>query len=159
MLPLTTITSDGKDVSPDIFGFFDRLDDGSFIDGFMVDVWWGVTEPSPKTYVWEGYRKLFDLAKTRGWKVQVVASFHQCGGNVGDDCFIPVPSWIPRDQSLWYKDQSGNQNFEYISLWADNVKIQQGGASIPRQQEGQLILRPQAVGHPSRCTPIGLLPL
>merc|ERR1719210_689598 len=138
MLPLTTITSDGKEVSPDIFGFFDRLDDGSFIDGFMVDVWWGLTEPSPQAYVWDGYRKLFDLAKQRKWKVQIVASFHQCGGNIGDDCFIPVPSWIPRDQSLWYKDQNQTENFEYISLWADNVKIEPKPLSCPEDDAAKV---------------------
>jgi len=128
MLPLTTITADGRDVSSDIYWMFDRLSD-SGLDGFMVDVWWGLTEPSPKSYLWDGYRKLFDLAKNRGWKVQVVSSFHQCGGNVGDDCFIPIPSWIPRDQDIWYKDQNGNQNPEYISLFADNVKLQPTSAS------------------------------
>jgi len=78
MLPLTTITNNGEDVASDIYWMFDRLG-SSGIDGFMVDVWWGLTEPSPKVYNWNGYRKLFDLAKGRGWKVQIVASFHQCG--------------------------------------------------------------------------------
>jgi len=123
MLPLTTITNGGRDVSSDIGWMFDRLA-GANIAGFMVDVWWGITEPSPKTYMWDGYKKLFQMAKDRGWKVQIVASFHQCGGNVGDDCFIPVPNWIGRNEGVWYKDQSGNENHEYISLFADEVKIQ-----------------------------------
>jgi len=122
MLPLTTIVNNGQDVSSDIGWMFDRLAE-AHVDGFMVDVWWGITEPSPKTYVWDGYRKLFQMAKDRGWKVQIVASFHQCGGNVGDDCFIPIPNWIGRNEGVWYKDQYGNENYEYISLFADEVKI------------------------------------
>nr|AFK35065.1 unknown [Lotus japonicus] len=33
------------------------------------------------------------MAKKHGLKVQAVMSFHQCGGNVGDSCTIPLPKW------------------------------------------------------------------
>jgi len=29
-------------------------------DGFMVDVWWGITEPKPKEYNFAPYRRLID---------------------------------------------------------------------------------------------------
>jgi len=132
MLPLTTITNDGLDVSADIPALFDSIS-SSNIDGFMVDVWWGLTEPSPQTYVWDGYKKLFDMAVARDWQVQVVSSFHQCGGNVGDDCFIPIPSWIDRNQDIWYKDQSGNHTDEYISLFADGTTLGDESGRTPIQ--------------------------
>merc|ERR1740120_1623 len=64
------------------------------VDGFMVDVWWGLTEMQPQEYDFEGYRDLFDMAKARDWKVQAVASFHRCGGNVGDACNTPLPPFV-----------------------------------------------------------------
>lgn len=53
-------------------------------------------------------------------------SFHKCGGNVGDDCNIPIPSWahkIAIEKRLYYEDQWNNKQEEYISASADNEKI------------------------------------
>lgn len=55
---------------------------------------WGAVERSPETYDWEGYRQVFDLAKSLNLKIQVVLSFHACGGNVGDSAQIPLPKWV-----------------------------------------------------------------
>ena len=63
-------------------------------DGFMVDVWWGITEPEAKSYRFAAYKSLMQQAdegdrcklcqaKQHGFKAQVVSSFHQCGNNVG----------------------------------------------------------------------------
>lgn len=38
----------------------------------MVDVWWGITEPSPKQYDFSAYRKLFDQAWKKGELANVV---------------------------------------------------------------------------------------
>ena len=38
-------------------------------------------------------------------------SFHQCGGNVGDACNIPLPSWVLAvgdSHSVFYTDREGN---------------------------------------------------
>jgi len=92
-------------------------------DGFMVDVWWGITEPSPGHYNFSAYRELIDQAKQHGFKVQAVASFHRCGGNVGDDCYIPLPAFVTNTSGIWYTDADGNENQEYISLFADRVEV------------------------------------
>jgi len=92
-------------------------------DGFMVDVWWGITEPSPGHYNFSAYRQLVDQAKQHGFKVQTVASFHRCGGNVGDDCYIPLPAFVTNTSGIWYTDAEGNENEEYISLFADRVEV------------------------------------
>ncbi len=47
----------------------------SGVDGFMIDLWWGVIERTPKSYNFEAYRKIFNLAAANNLKVQVVFSF------------------------------------------------------------------------------------
>lgn len=37
---------------------------------------------------------MFELAKAMDMKIQVVLSFHACGGNVGDSAQIPLPKWV-----------------------------------------------------------------
>lgn len=39
---------------------------GAAQDGFMVDVWWGITEPDPKTYNFAPYRNLIDQDRWHG---------------------------------------------------------------------------------------------
>jgi len=123
MLELDTVTSSGslKDKAK-LGGQLDRLKSAN-VDGFMTDVWWGVTETSAKSYNFNGYKELVQMAKDRGLKVQVVSSFHQCGGNVGDACDIPLPAFARNTNGIWYKDQYGNEDKEYISLFADAVSV------------------------------------
>eukprot|EP01018_Ginkgo_biloba_P037917 Gb_05994 [translate_table: standard] len=65
------------------------------VKGVMVDVWWGLVEKEgPGQYNWSGYKDLLDMVRKHGLKLQAVMSFHQCGGNVGDSCNIPLPSWV-----------------------------------------------------------------
>jgi len=93
------------------------------INGFMTDVWWGVTERKPKEYDFHSFRQLVNMAKERGMQAQFVTSFHACGGNVGDACNIPLPPFVHEASGIWYKDQQGNEDKEYISLFADNVPV------------------------------------
>ena len=51
---------------------------------------WGAVERQPRRYDWAGYRQLFDLVKSLGLKIQVVMSFHACGGNVGDSAQVSL---------------------------------------------------------------------
>jgi len=124
MLPLDTVSSAGelKDEA-DLASKLDKLK-AIGVDGFMADVWWGATERSPKSYNFGAYQKLVGLAKARGLLVQLVTSFHQCGGNVGDTCNIPLPSFVTGANGIWYKDHDGNEDKEYVSLFADNVTVQ-----------------------------------
>lgn len=53
-------------------------------------------------------------------------SFHRCGGNVGDDCNIPLPSWVrsvANAKQLWYMDYWGNSQDEYLAGSSDNIYI------------------------------------
>jgi beta-amylase len=107
----------------------------SGVVGIMMDVWWGLVEgDSPGSYNWGGYNELIEMAKKNGLKVQAVMSFHQCGGNVGDSCTIPLPKWvveeIDKDQDLAYTDQWGKRNYEYVSLGCDTIPVLKGRTPV-----------------------------
>lgn len=48
------------------------------------------------------------MVQGAGLEYHPVMSFHQCGGNVGDACNIPLPSWVrsvgDSDAGIWYTD-------------------------------------------------------
>ncbi|KAM7466342.1 hypothetical protein LguiB_013904 [Lonicera macranthoides] len=105
------------------------------VEGIMMDVWWGLVErEGPGVYNWGGYSELLEMAKKHGLKVQAVMSFHQCGGNVGDSCTIPLPRWVveemEKDPDLAYTDQWGRRNFEYLSLGVDTLPVLKGRSPV-----------------------------
>lgn len=105
------------------------------VEGIMVDVWWGIVEKDvPGQYNWTAYKELIDLVWKHGLKVQAVMSFHQCGGNVGDSCYVPLPRWvveeIDQDPDLVYTDKSMRRNYEYLSLGCDMLPVLQGRTPI-----------------------------
>lgn len=87
MLPLDTVTVEGnlnraRAVNASLMAL-----KSAGVEGVMVDVWWGLVEKDgPLKYNWEGYVQLVKMVQRHGLKLQVVMSFHQCGGNVGDSC-------------------------------------------------------------------------
>ena len=74
------------------------------------------------------------MCKTVGLTLQVVTSFHQCGTNVGDTFVVPLPSWVlsvgKQNNSIWYTDQTGAIDQEYISLGADHLPMFGGRTPI-----------------------------
>jgi len=64
-------------------------------------------------------------------KVQAVMSFHTCGGNVGDECNISLPPWATKNGNVFYKDQHGHEETDYISWSVDNLPV--GGGRTPVQ--------------------------
>ncbi|XP_064935264.1 beta-amylase 3, chloroplastic-like [Musa acuminata AAA Group] len=105
------------------------------VEGVMVDVWWGLAEKDgPLRYNWEAYAELVQMVERNGLKLQMVMSFHQCGGNVGDNCSIPLPPWVQEEMSrnpnIVYADRSGRRNPEYISLGCDMLPVLRGRTPI-----------------------------
>ncbi|XP_073000629.1 beta-amylase 3, chloroplastic [Typha latifolia] len=105
------------------------------VEGVMVDVWWGLVEKDgPGKYNWEAYLELVQMVERNGLKLQMVMSFHQCGGNVGDSCSIPLPPWVLEEVSknpdIVYTDKSGRRNPEYISLGCDMLPVLRGRTPI-----------------------------
>lgn len=78
-------------------------------------------------YYNDSYLDLVKMCKQIGLTVQVVTSFHQCGTNVGDNFVVPLPSWVlsvgKSNPSIWYTDQTGATDEEYISLGADTKAL------------------------------------
>ncbi|XP_051144602.1 beta-amylase 3, chloroplastic [Andrographis paniculata] len=135
MLPLDTISMGGNMNKPKaMFASLMALKSAG-VEGVMVDAWWGLVEKDgPLKYNWEGYDELIRMVEKLGLKLQVVMSFHQCGGNVGDSCSIPLPPWvleeISKNPDLVYTDKSGRRNPEYISLGCDSLPVLRGRTPI-----------------------------
>ncbi|MCO5573586.1 hypothetical protein L7F22_027358 [Adiantum nelumboides] len=135
MLPLDTVNSNSTLNRPRAMNASMRALKSAGVEGIMVDVWWGIAEKEgPGVYNWRGYRELFEMAKEYGLKLQAVMSFHQCGGNVGDSCWIPLPQWvreeIDKNPDLVYTDKEGRRNYEYLSLGADTLPVLRGRSPV-----------------------------
>ncbi|KAG6792076.1 hypothetical protein POTOM_001219 [Populus tomentosa] len=135
MLPLDTITIGGNLNKPRAMNASLMALRSAGVEGVMVDAWWGLVEKDgPLKYNWEGYAELVQMVQKHGLKLQVVMSFHQCGGNVGDSCSIPLPPWVLEEMSknpdLVYTDRSGRRNPEYISLGCDSLPLLRGRTPI-----------------------------
>eukprot|EP00257_Ricinus_communis_P004357 XP_002517513.2 beta-amylase 3, chloroplastic [Ricinus communis] len=135
MLPLDTVTLGGNLNKPRAMNASLMALKSAGVEGVMVDAWWGLVEKDgPRKYNWEGYADLVHMVQKHGLKLQVVMSFHQCGGNVGDSCSIPLPPWvleeISKNPDLVYTDRSGRRNPEYISLGCDSLPVLRGRTPI-----------------------------
>eukprot|EP00455_Lapot_gusevi_P007391 TRINITY_DN1315_c0_g1_i1.p1 TRINITY_DN1315_c0_g1~~TRINITY_DN1315_c0_g1_i1.p1 ORF type:complete len:442 (-),score=177.01 TRINITY_DN1315_c0_g1_i1:380-1705(-) len=138
MLPLDTVTSQRTLNNPSLLQQrLQTLKNNAHIDGFMCDVWWGLVErDGSQQYYWTPYQQLVTMARQIGLKTAFVMSFHQCGGNVGDNCNVTLPAWINTDDSdIFYKDREGFANKEYISLGADNLPLTDGRTPIKIYQD------------------------
>lgn len=102
------------------------------VTGVSVDVWWGKVERAgDQQFDWSYYDNIFGRIEQAGLKAIPIMSFHQCGGNVGDTCDIPIPSWIWNHYSsaglspsdLKYKSEYGNESVETVSLWSDSYVL------------------------------------
>jgi len=126
MLPLTAVTSDGINNPVQLQKDLVTLK-GMGVKGVMIDVWWGLSEPSAKSYNFTAYKDITAMCRQVGLKLQVVMSFHKCGGNVGDECDIPLPPFVTEvgqeNDDIYYKDYNGKPDVEYINLGADHEAI------------------------------------
>jgi len=112
--------------------------------GVMTDVWWGITEPTPKGYNFDPYRQLVDMLRELGLKVQFVTSFHQCGTEAAarqpGNCYIPLPAWVRKQPGIWFKNALGDETKAYISLFADDVRIE-GRTPVQLYEDWMVALR------------------
>jgi hypothetical protein len=111
------------------------------VDAVSVDVWWGKVETSDQVFDWSYYDTMFGKIKARGLKIVPILSFHQCGGNVGDTCNFPLPSWVWGKYAgqtlngvaigadgLKYKSEQGNLSSETLQVWADPLVVNEYSA-------------------------------
>jgi beta-amylase len=115
------------------------------VDGISVDVWWGLVEPKPGQYRFPYYDKVFDHIRDHGLKAIPIISMHQCGGNIGDNVFVPIPFWIWPHLSqkagsnnpdyAKYRSEQGNNSPEYVSAWATPLALPRYKALMEAFQE------------------------
>ncbi|MBA0736971.1 hypothetical protein Gogos_010456, partial [Gossypium gossypioides] len=65
---------------------------------------------------------------------QVVMSFHECGGNVGDDVCIPLPHWVAEigrsNPEIFFTDREGRRNPECLSWGIDKERVLRGRTAV-----------------------------
>ncbi|KAG8057798.1 hypothetical protein GUJ93_ZPchr0002g24955 [Zizania palustris] len=135
MLPLGVVSGNGEVVDADDLVCQLRVLKAAGVDGVMVDCWWGNVEPHrPQEYNWTGYKKLFHIIRELKLKLQVVMSFHECGGNVGDDVSIPLPHWVTEigrsNPDIYFTDRAGRRNTECLSWGIDKQRVLQGRTAV-----------------------------
>ena len=101
------------------------------VNAISMDVWWGLVEMTDEKFDWYPYQEIFNMITAEGLQIQAIMSFHACGGNVGDNVNISIPSWIwsiAGNGAKYCGEQFiGNSynektygNPEIVSLWASN---------------------------------------
>ncbi|UJF34964.1 family 14 glycosylhydrolase [Paenibacillus hexagrammi] len=102
----------------------------SGVYGVEVDMWWNHFEPQQGQYDWSYYKTLFTHISDAGLKIAPIFSFHQCGTNVGDTCYYPLPNWVwslGGKEQMEFKSESGYYDNEYIAPWyKDAVNLYDG---------------------------------
>lgn len=105
------------------------------VDAVSVDVWWGDVEgAADNRFDWSYYDRVFDVITSKGLDLAPILSFHQAGGNVGDDYTSLLPSWLwPKyagvshhgielgPTGLQHQSEQGNHSAESVQGWADRV--------------------------------------
>lgn len=61
-------------------------------------------------------------------------SFHECGGNVGDDVCIPLPHWVAEigrsNPDIFFTDKEGRHNPECLSWGIDKERVLRGRTAV-----------------------------
>ncbi|XP_057463367.1 beta-amylase 7-like [Actinidia eriantha] len=135
MLPLGVINMKCELVDPDGLVKKLRILKSINVDGVMVDCWWGIVEAhAPQDYNWNGYKRLFQMVRELKLKLQVVLSFHECGGNIGDDVCIPLPQWVAEigrsNPDIFFTDREGRRNPECLSWGIDKERVLRGRTAV-----------------------------
>ncbi|CAH9097070.1 unnamed protein product [Cuscuta europaea] len=135
MLPLGVIDMQCRLVDADSLIEYLRILKSINVDGVMVDCWWGIVEAhAPQLYNWNGYRRLFQIVRDLKLKLQVVMSFHECGGNVGDDVHIPLPKWVAeigqKNPDIFFTDSEGRRNHECLTWGIDKERVLRGRTAV-----------------------------
>uniref|UniRef100_A0A1D1Z5W1 Beta-amylase n=1 Tax=Anthurium amnicola TaxID=1678845 RepID=A0A1D1Z5W1_9ARAE len=135
MLPLGVINLKSELMDPDGLTKQLRILKSVHVDGIMIDCWWGIVEAhGPQEYNWHGYKQLFQIVRDVKLKLQVVMSFHECGGNVGDDVCIPLPHWVAEmgrsNSDIFFTDKEGRRNPECLTWGIDKERVLRGRTAV-----------------------------
>lgn len=93
-----------------------------------TDIWWGDVESAgDNVFDWSYYKTYADTVRASGLKWVPIISTHQCGGNVGDDCNIKLPSWLwskGTQDELTLRSETGYYDYETLSPWWSGTAAQ-----------------------------------
>ncbi|MGO4544646.1 family 14 glycosylhydrolase [Paenibacillus sp. 2TAB23] len=93
-----------------------------------TDIWWGDVEAAgDNQFDWSYYKTYANAVIESGLKWVPILSTHTCGGNPGDDCNIPIPSWLwskGTADEMKYKSESGYVNNEALSPFWSGISTQ-----------------------------------
>ncbi|WP_340373569.1 family 14 glycosylhydrolase [Peribacillus sp. FSL E2-0218] len=93
-----------------------------------TDIWWGLVESKKDNqFDWSYYKRYGAAVESSGLKWVPILSTHQCGGNVGDECSYPIPSWLWNKDSaenMSFKSESGYWNKEVLAPWWEGTATQ-----------------------------------
>lgn len=130
MAPLNMLTESEWNAFDDQLGKAKEMG----INAVTVDVWWGkvAAKKKIKDWDWKYYDRIFKMITDHKLDIIPIMSFHQCGGNVGDEktgCKDPIriPGWVwdsvpgVSRQDLQYKSEQDKYSEEVVSLWADEL--------------------------------------
>lgn len=61
-------------------------------------------------------------------------SFHECGGNVGDDVHIQLPQWVREigqtNPDIYFTDRAGLRNSECLTWGIDKQRVLRGRTAL-----------------------------
>lgn len=97
----------------------------SGVSTITTDIWWGVFEArGDNIFDWRYYQAYARVIEEAGLQWIPILSFHQCGGNAGDDCNIPLPKWVwsmGPEEEMKFRDENGFVNGEYVSHFYEPI--------------------------------------
>ncbi|KAM1036995.1 hypothetical protein FF1_031907 [Malus domestica] len=77
---------------------------------------------------------------------QVVMSFQDCGGNVGDDVHIPLPHWVTeigqKNPDIYFTNKEGKHNTEFLTLGIDKGRVLRGRTAVESKNDGLAAWKP-----------------
>ncbi|KAM2273985.1 hypothetical protein ACFX1S_043847 [Malus domestica] len=77
---------------------------------------------------------------------QVVMSFHDCGGNVGDDVHIPLPHWVTeigqKNPDIYFTNKEGKHNTEFLTWGIDKGRVLRGRTAVESKNGGLAACKP-----------------
>lgn len=61
-------------------------------------------------------------------------SFHECGGNVGDNVHIPLPQWVTEigqgNPDIYFRNREGTSNSECLTWGIDKERVLRGRTAV-----------------------------
>jgi Glycosyl hydrolase family 14 len=134
------------------------------VNAVTVDVWWGKVEAAgDQQFDWSYYDTVFEKIEDSGLEIVPIMSFHKCGGGPGDDCNIPLPTWVwtqfqnvglgPDD--LKYESEVGQTLDDAVVPWATEHPAVILGLRKFRGSERGFEPMGHSPGQPSRHSPSG----